>query len=222
VTASHDTERLIEGLVETAQPVRRLSPPLRRAATWLAAAFLIVAGVVIGHGVRPDLAEQFARPTLLAEWAGAFFTGVLASIATFQLSLPDRSIRWLLLPVPAMLLWLVALGLGCVLDWYRMGPSAFEMTVSWSCVMAIVTTSVPLGLVLLVMVRHAGYVRPGPTALAGGLAVAALSAAGLSLFHHLDTALMILIWHIGTVALVAVLARVAGEWLFSWVAPRPV
>lgn len=222
MTASQDTERLIAGLVETAQPVRRLSPPLWRAAAWLAVALLIVAGVVIGHGLRPDLAEQFARPTLLAEWAGAVLTGVLASIATFQLSLPDRSIRWLLLPLPGMLLWLGALGLGCVFDWYRVGPPAFAMTVSWSCVMAIVTTSVPLGLVLLFMVRHAGYVRPGPTALAGGLAVAALSAAGLSLFHHLDTALMILIWHLGTVALVAVVARVAAEQLFAWVTSRPV
>lgn len=222
MTASQDTERLIAGLVATAQPVRRLSPPLWRAAIWLAVAALLVAGVVIAHGVRADLAEQFSRPTLLAEWAGAVLTGVLASIATFQLSLPDRSIRWLLLPLPAMLLWLAALGLGCVWDWYRMGPSAFAMTVSWSCVMAIVTTSAPLGLVLLFMVRHAGYVRPGPTALAGGLAVAALSAAGLSLFHHLDTALMILIWHLGTVALVAVVARVAAEQLFSWVTSRPV
>lgn len=222
MSASHDTERLIVGLVATARPVRRLSPPLVRATVWLVAAFAIVAAVVASHGLRPDLAEQFARPTLLAEWLGAVLTGVLASIATFQLSLPDRSIRWLLLPVPAILLWLGALGLGCVLDWYRMGPSAFALTVSWSCVMAIVATSLPLGGVLLVMVRHAGYVRPGPTALAGGLAVAALSAAGLSLFHHLDTALMILIWHIGTVALVALLVRVAADRLFAWVAPRPV
>ncbi|MGE3289758.1 MAG: NrsF family protein [Geminicoccaceae bacterium] len=213
------TEQLIDQLAATVVPVVPLKPALLRAVGWLALSAAIVAGIVLSHGVRPDLAAQFARPVMAAEWLGAVLTGVLAAVATFQVSLPGRSRRWLLLPLPGLTLWLGALCLGCLADWFRHGPAAWAVGPSWSCVQAILTTSLPLGIALLVMVRHAGLVRPGATALVGGLAVAALSAAGLSLYHHVDTALMVLIWHGGAVALVVCAAWGVSERLFAWIGP---
>ncbi len=56
-----------------------------------------------------------------------------------------------------------------------------------------------------------GRIRPVPVAALGGLAGAALSAAGLSLFHHLDAALMVLIWHGGSTSLVVAGFMLAGR-----------
>ena len=53
-----------------------------------------------------------------------------------------------------------------------------------------------------------------PVALLGGLAAATLCSAGLSLFHHLDAALMILLWHGGAVMLVIGLAGATGQLVY--------
>ena len=45
----------------------------------------------------------------------------------------------------------------------------------------------------------------------GGLASAALCSAGLSLFHHLDASVMILLWHGGAMALLTLLGWLLGR-----------
>ncbi|GAC1606210.1 MAG: hypothetical protein NVS3B2_13400 [Ramlibacter sp.] len=56
-----DTPELIEALVADARPVRRLFPPVLRAALWLLLPALIFALLALGQGVRPDLAQQLQR-----------------------------------------------------------------------------------------------------------------------------------------------------------------
>src|SRR5262249_9729915 len=63
--------------------------------------------------------------------------------------------------------------------------------------------------------------RPTATALAGSLAVAAITATALSLFHELDATLMILIWNLGFATLMVGTGSLCGRRMFSWVAPRP-
>jgi hypothetical protein len=213
------TDELIKHLVADVVPVRPLRPPLLRAAGWLCLAAVIVAAFVQFHGLRPDLAAQLARPVMALEWAAAVLTGVLAAVATFVIGLPGRSRRWMLLPVPGLALWLGALCVGCLAGWFAGDMAALTLSASWSCLQAIVTTSLPLGLTLLVCVRYAGLVRPGATALLGGLAVASLGSAGLSLFHHVDTALMILVWHGAAIVLVVCLSWGLSDRLFAWIGP---
>lgn len=43
--------------------------------------------------------------------------GTLAIIAAFELSVPDRSPRWALLPFPARAVWLACSGAGCYRVW---------------------------------------------------------------------------------------------------------
>lgn len=211
------TDRLVAHLVASHRPSPPLRSPFLRSTAWLALALVLVGGIVLSHGLRSDLGMQFARPVMLMEWLSALLTGVLAALATFLVSIPGRSPRWALLPLPALALWLGTLSVGCLADYFQRGATALQLQVSYSCVLAIVMTSVPLGVTLLVMVRHAGIVRPLPTAICGGLAVAALSAAGLSLFHHVDTALMLLVWHLGSVAFVTLLAATCARRLFAWI-----
>jgi len=54
----------------------------------------------------------------------------------------------------------------------------------------------------------------------GSLAVAAITATALSLFHVFDASVMILMWNFGTAALFVGLAHVFGPKMFRWVAPR--
>jgi hypothetical protein len=69
------------------------------------------------------------------------------------------------------------------------------------------------------MVRHAGVVRPMPTALLAALAAAALSAAGVSLYHGGENAAMVLLWHLGAVAVLSLACLALGRPLFAWIGP---
>lgn len=214
------TDDLISRLAADLRPVRPLRPPVLRALGWLGLAILAVAACVAFFGLRDDFGERMTRPHEVLQLLLAGLTGVLAAVAAFQLALPDRSRRWLLLPLPAAAGWLATMGWGCLADLARIGPQALSLGVSWGCFRFIVVMGVPLALSLIWMLRHAGPIRPVPVAALGGLAGAALCAAGLSLFHHLDAAAMVLAWHGGTTLLVVLAFALLGRRWRDASAPR--
>lgn len=210
------TEALIAALADQARPVRRLAPPLVRAALWLAAATVVIGVLAVFHGLATThgfghMAAKFADGKFVFEWLASLATGLTAVIAAFHLALPDRSRRWRYLPLPALGLWLSAIGYGCLTDWVRLGPDGFVLGTSFACFITIVGTSLPVGLLMAVMLRHAEAAWPVETITVGALGVAALSATGLGLYHEIDATLMILIWHGGTVAAVVLAARLVGR-----------
>jgi hypothetical protein len=209
-----DTDSLIADLAAKATPVRRLRPPMLRALAFLTVGGLFVALVVAVNGVRHNLDLVMALPWRQAEFAASIATAVLSAIAAFHLAVPGRSAAWALLPVPAATLWLATLGFGCWYDFIRLGPEGLAWGTSWSCLRAIVLTSVPLGGLLFWMIRFGEAARPVPAAAYGVLAVAAMGAAGLSLYHHLEAALLVLIWHVGSVALLVATAAMGNRKLF--------
>jgi hypothetical protein len=211
-----NTPELIDALVECATPVRRLRPPLVRAGLWLALAVLVLVLLAIGHGVRADLAERLRQPVFAVSIAAALATGILAAMAAFVVSLPDRSQWWLVLPVPALAIWVGTIGYGCLTDWVSIGPDGVHMGEALRCFATLVLTSVPLALVLAVMLRYAALLRPGAVTLAGALAVAAITSSALSLLHDLDATMMILIWNLGTAALITALGSLFGRRVFMW------
>jgi len=205
------TEDLITRLADDLRPVRRLPHPVFRAAMWIAFAAVVVGAAIAWFGPRDDLMERMGRPHEAAQLLMAVATGVLAAVAAFELSLPDRSWRWALLPLPAAAGWVASLGLGCLADVTRVGPQALVLGTSWGCLRFIVLLGVPLALSLVWMLRHAGPVRPVPVAVLGGLAGSALCGAGLSVFHHLDAAAMVLAWHGGSTLLVVLVFLLLGR-----------
>ena len=96
---------LIDILVNRASPVQRLRPPLLRASLWLAFAAVVLALLAFEHGLRSDLAEQLRQPTFALGLGAAATTGILSAIAAFAISIPDRSPWCLLLPAPALVVW---------------------------------------------------------------------------------------------------------------------
>jgi hypothetical protein len=213
------TPELIEILIANATPVRRLRPPLVRAALWLLFAALILVALAVLQGTRPDLAERLRQPTFAAALAGSLLTGVLAAVAAFHLSLPDRSRLWLLLPVPILVLWVSTIGYGCLTNWVSIGPDGIRLGTTLECFATLAIVSLPLSVVLLVMLRHAARLYPTTVAMMGGLASAGIAATALSLFHELDASAMVLLWNLGVAALIVALGGVLGPSLFASISP---
>jgi hypothetical protein len=212
-----DTDALIARLAAEARPVKPLRPPMLRAALFLLAGAVFVGLIVAINGLRPDLAEAMALPWRRAEFLASIATALTAAVAAFHLAVPGRSAAWALLPVPAATFWLATLGAGCWHDFVRLGPDGLAWGTSWSCLKSIVLTSVPLSGLLFWLLRFGDAARPLPTAAFGVLGVAAMSAAGLSLYHHLEAAFLVLIWHVGTVALVVGVAAMGNRRIFRLV-----
>jgi len=214
------TPDLIESLVAGAKPVRRLRPPVARAALWLLFALAMVALLAISHGLRADLGHRLEQPLFVTGISASLLTGVLAAVAAFIVSLPDRSRLWLLLPAPSLALWVSTIGYQCLTDWVGVQPDGFRLGEAADCFATLVLTSVPLWVALLVMLRYVVLLRSAATAVTASLAVAAIASTALSLFHSLDASAMILIWNLGAAALLMGLGSAFWERMFSWVAPR--
>jgi len=214
------TSDLIVSLAADLEPVRRLRPPVMRAMCWLLLAAAVLTLLAISQGIRPDLAPRLQDPTFAISMAASLLTGVLAAIAAFQVSLPDRSRLWLFFPVPALVVWLSNIGYQCLVRWIAIGPDGVSFGETARCFATLVLTSLPLSLAMLVMLRYAAPLRPISVALMGSLAVASITATALSLFHAIDATVMILMWNVGTTVLFVGLAGVFGRRMFRWVAPR--
>lgn len=213
------TPDLIESLARGVAPVRRLRPPLVRALGWLVLAALVLGLLAISQGIRPDLAQRLQQAQFVISLTGALLTGICAVIAAFMLSLPDRPRWWLALPAPALCGWLSTIGYQCLTNWITLEPGGMRLGETARCFATLVLASLPLSLALLVMLRYAAPLRPTAATLTGSLAVAAMTATALSLFHDLDASVMILVWNLGIAFVMVGLGSLFGRRLFSWVAP---
>jgi hypothetical protein len=187
---------------------------------WLALAGLVLAIIAMGHGVRPDLTLRLHQPTFAITTATALATGILSAIAAFVVSLPDRSRWWLTLPAPALAAWISTIGYGCLTDWVSLGPDGVRIGAELGCFAILVITSVPLTIALVVMLRYAALLRAGAVAATGGLAIAAITASALSLFHDHDATAIILVWNLGTALLITGVTSLFGRHIFGLLAAR--
>jgi hypothetical protein len=212
------TPDLINSLAANVRPVQRLRPPLTRAAFWMLIALVVLLLLAVSQGIRTDLLQRLQDPIFIIGMAATLLTGILATISAFMVGLPDRSRFWLLLPVPAVIVWLSTIGYQCLTNWVSLGPGGITLGETTRCFATLVLTSLPLSLALGMMLRHAAPLRPMATALTGSLAVAAMTATALSLFHELDATVMILAWNVGTAALFVGLGALVGPRMLSWAA----
>lgn len=215
------TPHLIDALVAQAGPVRRLRPPLQRAGLWLLFAGGILALFAALHGVRPNLLQRLHDPVFAVSLLGAAATGILAAVAAFHVSLPDRAAAWGWLPAPAAALWFATIGYGCLTDWVGLEPDGVRLGTTLQCFATLVLTSAPLSLALFLMLRHAAPTRPTEAAVMGSLAVAGLTATALALFHSIDATVMVLIWNLGTAVVMLLIGAAYGRRLLAWTA-RPM
>nr|WP_175960209.1 NrsF family protein [Burkholderia pyrrocinia] len=211
------TSELIESLVADSTPVRPLRRPLWRATGWLTFAALLLLAIAVAHGLRPDLSLKLHERAFVTGIAAAAATGILAAIGAFIASVPGRSLRWLLLPSPALFVWISTIGYGCLTNWVEIGPDGLSPGETARCFATLALTGVPLSLTLLIMLRHAARLAPVPVVMAGSVAVSAMTAVALSLYHPLDATMMILAWNVGLTIVLLIASASYGARLLRWV-----
>ena len=207
------TEELITQLSRGLRPVRRLPSPLAMLGLWCLFCVGVIGAALLVSGLRADFAAWLMEGFDLYHLMSAALVALTAGYAAFQLALPDRDQRWALLPVPAVVGWLVTMGWGCLEDLARLGPEALQLGVSLPCLGFIIGLGVPMTAAIAFLTRHAALLRPVPVAALGALSAAAFASLGLTLVHELDAAMMVLVWHGIAVLVVTALGAVAGPLL---------
>jgi hypothetical protein len=217
---NNGSDDLIRHLTADLAPVQRLRSPTVRALLWLA----VVAAMALALIAFSDLSAVTRRlasaPDMWMSALGSAATTVLAALAAFHLSMPDRSRAWALLPLPAALIWIAATGAGSLRSWLIPDAHAATMGEEKDCLLFIVGLSVPLSALLILMLRRAFPLDPGLTAAMAGLAAAAAAATLLLLFHPFDASATDLTVHTFAVGLVVVANRFLGRRSFD-MADRP-
>jgi hypothetical protein len=202
---------LIEQLVATAEPVRRLRPPLVRASLWLLAVAALAAAAIFLFSDLDLFAQRVRDPKLALELAGTLATGLAAVIAAFYLSLPDRSRAWALAPLPFLALWVASSGYSCYRHWLTFGPDGWALGESAECFSFILGVSLPVGVSLLLVLRRARPLTPVSVAAVGGLGAAGIAAFLLQFFHPFDVTFMDLAVHAVAVGIVVAAASAVAR-----------
>lgn len=210
-SASHSPhERTIRSLASDLTPVRRLRPPGLRAALWLSVVAVTALSLVAVSDRAAVASRLTAAPDMWLAAVGSALTMILAAVAAFELSLPDRKRSWALLPLPAALLWIGASGAGCLRTWLVPGVHPALLGDTKDCLAFILAFSVPLSVLLIVMLRRAYPLQPGLAAAVAGLASAAAAATLLNFFHPYDASATDLVVHVLAVSLVIIANRAYG------------
>jgi len=204
------TEALIARLASEARPVRVLHRPWLRAACWLGAALWL--GLLLSYFTDfPALRERLmGAPDMWLSEAGAAATAILAALAAFETSVPGRSRLWAVLPLPAAALWVSASGAGCLRQAAIAGTQPEPPMHGMACLSFLLLVSLPLAGLLMLLLLRACPLRPGLTALLGGLASAAAASVLLSLIHPFDATVEDLAMHLVAVAVIVLATGTAG------------
>lgn len=206
---AHD--RLINVLAANLRPVRPLRSPVLRALGWLALVVVIAVALAMFANLAAMWHRLTATPDMWLAAIGSAATAATAAFAAFELSMPDRSRVWALLPLPAFALWLGASGLGCLRAYVLPDTHIATMGETRDCLVFIIGLSVPLSAVLIFMLQRAYSLAPGLTATMAGLASAAAAATLLNFFHPYDAAATDLVVHLIAVSIVVVALRMIGS-----------
>ncbi|MDP2150273.1 MAG: NrsF family protein [Parvibaculum sp.] len=216
------TEELIGSLASDVMPVRRLLLPPFRMVIWLGLSLPWIVLVVWYMGVRPDLMSRLGDGTWLAEQSLALMTALTAALAALCVSVPGRPLWERLLPLLPLGLWVGTIVQGCIQSIMAGGPWTSLIRMDWSCTPHIALLGIGPAVVMIALVRKGAPVAPYVTIGYAALAATALAAFGLRFFHAEDASLMILVWQLGSVALLTAACTLFAERLFPWrvVAPR--
>jgi hypothetical protein len=166
-----DTDALISRLSDRLEPVKPLRKPWLRALLWSAFATVIIALLGTFFGARANIEHALHEAKFVMPLVGSWLTGLTAAIAAFEVSLPDRSRRWLWLPLAPVLLWSSGFAYGCLASWVEIPEGANIAAGAKECIGTILLVSAALVVVLLPMLRRVKTLRPALTAWLGCLAV---------------------------------------------------
>ena len=198
-------DKLIERLAANATAVRPMMAPLPGALSWLLCVTTILALMAWTLGNVDQFLSKLAEQQFLLSWIASAVTAVLSTLAAFQLSRPDRSWHWGVLPWPAVAAWLSLTGYSCIQNWAAYGTNGFDPGVSAMCFAFVLLLGGGLGTTLALALKR-GF--PGHLNLfiaTMGLATASTAAVALPLFHSADATYLDLVAHIAATGFIILL-----------------
>ncbi|WP_342236200.1 NrsF family protein [Inquilinus sp. OTU3971] len=155
---------------------------------------------------RADFASHMADGFFVSSVATSALVFLAGVLTLSVLRVPRRSRLWLLLPVVAFGFWLASEFAGIAAEFYREGMLAFAFASSPECPLVITVVGGALLVAMLGFAREAVLLWRGPAVAIAALSAFSLPAAFLNLFHDLDTAAMVLLWHFGAIAVLSAAA----------------
>jgi hypothetical protein len=211
-----NTDRLIAELVGRAEAVRRLHPPWIRTAIWLALAIPPLVLVIAVHGFEVDLRTALADRRFVIEQVATLATALTAAVAALTSTVPGANRRWLWLPAVPLAIWLAMVGAGCVADWRILGPAALRLRWDGACFFPMVLIGIVPAMAMVTMLRHGAPLSPRLSLILAALATAAIVNFALRFFHLGDVSVMVMVWHLGLVALLSIGAGLLGPRFLGW------
>jgi hypothetical protein len=215
-----NTEGLIAALTENLEPVRPLRQPWLRTGLWTAGATLYLVVLALVMSPRSDLGARMRDLPFLIEQAAALFTGIAAAAAAFGTVVPGHRRGTVRLAVVFAGTWIAIVGIGALREVRSIGLEVLLLQADWGCVRTVLIGAAVPGAAMAAMLRRGARLTPHLTAALGGLAAAGLGNLGICFFHPHSTSLVVLVWHCGTVVILAALAGIAGGQLLRWPQPR--
>jgi hypothetical protein len=210
------TEELIGRLVHDARPVKRSSRPRVLFAKWSAIGLLYLSAGVLMIGTRDDLAKMWHESGFVIHTLIVFSVTVLAAIAAFKVSIPDRQQRFLVrssaVALAAWLAWIVTA---------LVTVSEPHADYGWKCLRNIVVLAVPLGMLTYYMMSKAAPLRTGTAGWLAALSAAAAADLATRFICRNDHVLHALIWHFIPVLVLGCTGVVLGRAVFRWEAVNP-
>lgn len=210
-----ETNELIHQLAGQPAAIHRLAPPWRRSAIWFAISVSYAVAIILVQPLDFNL-WQIADTRFVIEQIATLATVVTASIAAFWSVVPGYDRRLLLLPLVPLAVWLAALGEGCVHEWLQFGSAGLALRTDWDCLPAAILIGIVPAIAIVVMLRRGAPLVPQTTLALAAVAVAALSSFAMRLHHYGDASIIILVWHLGSVAVLALAGSLVARLILNW------
>jgi hypothetical protein len=211
-----DTDRLIAELAGRAEPVRHLRPPWIRTAIWLALAIPPLVLVIAVHGLDVDLSAALADRRFVIEQGATLATALTAAVAALASTVPGVNRKWLWLPAVPLAIWLATVGASCVADWRSLGPAGLQLRWDGACFLPMVLIGIVPAVTMVSMLRHGAPLFPRLSLILAAVATAGVVNFALRFFHFGDVSVMVLVWHLGMVALLSIGAGLLGPGFLGW------
>lgn len=210
------TDALIASLAQGVQPVETLSRPWVRAARWAGPVAAYVGLFILGSAPAGTLTLSFGDRRLVLEQAAALLTAVTAAAAAFATVVPGYRRGIVAVPVLCLVAWasLVAAGIADEGGGGSLGTLCGET--DWMCAVTILGAALMPAVALRVAIMRGAPLTPSTTAMCAGLAAAAAGSFAVSAVRPVESSAVVLIWHCGTVLMLAGAAAGAGRYLLRW------
>jgi hypothetical protein len=211
-----DTNDLILALSRDVRPVTPLGQPGPRMVAWAAVAAAYLSAVTLVVSPRNDLDLRLRDPQFLIEQVAALVTALTAAFAAFATIVPGQPRRVVWLPALSACTWLAIVAAGAARDAQLVQAGTPLIRADWGCVWTILVGAAVPATIMGRMLRQGAPFTPHLTAALGGLAAAGIGNSGICLFHAHTSNVTVLVWHGGTVLMLALLTGIAGTQILPW------